>query len=61
MSGTERGEGRRAMPRHWRWLVVLHDLPPMPKRSEVVWGYLTKRSAEHEATMLRIDVVRAVR
>lgn len=61
--------GKAARPRTWRWLVVLHDLPPMPPYSEVVTGFFTKRAAEAERRMIllthrrprmvRIDVERA--
>jgi hypothetical protein len=46
---------QRKRPWSWRWLVVLHDLPPMPPHSEVIHGWLTRREAEHQARMIRMS------
>jgi hypothetical protein len=42
-------------PKHWRWLVVIEDLPPLPKRTEV-WGYRWRRQAEEHARDLRLFI-----
>lgn len=51
--------GARLRPWH-RWLVVVHDLPPMPTRSEVTEAFIFRRAAEHAWRMTSISQSRNI-
>jgi hypothetical protein len=44
-------------PPWWRWLVIRQDTEG--EHREVVWGYLTRKRARHEARMARLAQVGA--